>query len=139
MEIVFRESLTWAGARSGVAYEKDPLPISVWEEGCAWRNAGLRSLSDVGKNYRISYMSAHISGQRAAILADLAIAPIPVSACTDGIVSLGDKQGLPVLPDYAIGLILTSKLTMPAKAAADHLRASFETHNRLAIKQADCG
>lgn len=135
MEIVFSEGLTWAGARSGVAYEKNPVPVSVWEDGCAWRNAGLKSLEESGKNYRVSYMSAHISGQRAAILADLAIAPIPVSACTDGIISLGARHGIPALPDYAIGLVLAKKLSKPAKAAANHLRASFETHNLSSVRQ----
>ncbi|MFK7892195.1 MAG: LysR family transcriptional regulator, partial [Granulosicoccus sp.] len=83
-ETVYTEALTWAGARGGVAYEKNPLPISVWEEGCAWRNSGLQSLQACGRSYRIAFMSAHISGQRAAVLADLVIAPLPVSACTNG-------------------------------------------------------
>jgi DNA-binding transcriptional LysR family regulator len=135
-EIVFREALTWAGARSGVACEKNPLPVSVWEEGCAWRNAGIQSLEDKGREYRIAFMSAHISGQRAAILADLAVAPIPISSCTNGIVSLGEKQGMPALQDYAIGLVLTSELSKPAEAAADHLRASFEAQNFPTLQQA---
>lgn len=136
IEVVFREALTWAGARSGVACEKNPLPVSVWEEGCAWRHAGLQSLEDKGRDYRIAFMSAHISGQRAAILADLAVAPIPISACTNGIVSLGEKQGMPGLKDYAIGLVQASKLSKPAEAAADHLRASFEAQHFPALQQA---
>jgi len=125
IEIVFTEPLTWAGARSGIACEQDPIPISVWEDGCAWRDVGLQSLEKLGKNYRVSYMSAHISGQRAAILADLAIAPIPVSSCVDGIVSLGEKQGLPALPEYGLGLLLSKTLSKPAEAAANHIRASL--------------
>jgi DNA-binding transcriptional LysR family regulator len=136
VEIVFREALTWAGARNGVAYEKDPLPVSVWEEGCAWRNAGLKSLADDRRNYRIAFRSAHISGQRAAILADLAVAPIPASACTNGIICLGRKQGMPTLGDYAMGMLLASKLSKPAEAAAEHLRASFAAHTNPAFKQA---
>lgn len=125
IEVLFQERLTWAGARNGVAYELDPLPISVWEEGCAWRNAGLQSLQEKKRNFRIAFMSAHISGQRAAILADLAIAPIPISACVNGVVELCEADGLPTLKDYALGMILADDLSAPALAAAEHLRASF--------------
>ncbi len=125
MEILFEEPLTWAGMRHGIAHEQNPLPISVWEEGCSWRNAGIKSLADCKRDYRIALMSAHIAGQRAAILADLAVAPIPVSACVNGIVALGPQQGLPTLGNYVLGMIISDRISKPAEAAADHLRACF--------------
>lgn len=128
MEILLEEPLTWAGVRHGIAHEQNPLPISVWEEGCAWRNAGLESLAKSKRDYRIAFMSAHIAGQRAAIMADLAVAPIPVSACVNGIVALGEQQGLPSPGKYALGMILSDQISRPAEAAADHLRACFATH-----------
>lgn len=135
VEIIFQERLTWAGARNGVAYEKDPLPISVWEEGCAWRNTGLKSLQNRQRDYRIAFMSAHISGQRAAIMADLAVAPIPASSCIGNIVELGEEHNLPQLTNYALGMVLTKKPTKPAIAAADHLRASFAAKEPPELKQ----
>lgn len=128
MEIVFRERLVWAGARNGVAYEKKPLPISVWEEGCSWRDAALDGLQSMGIDYRIAFMSAHISGQRAAILADLAVAPIPASCCVNGIIDLTGKAELPALSDYAMAMIVTKKPSAAAKAAAQHLRESLTVH-----------
>ena len=125
MELIHREKLAWAGAKNGVAYEQSPLPISVWEEGCSWRNAGLTSLINSDKDYRVAFMSAHISGQRAAILADLAVAPIPVSCCVNGIVALTEKHGLPSLQDYGLGMILSREPTSSVAAAAQHLRDSF--------------
>ena len=125
IEIVFRERLVWAGVKNGVAHEQHPLPVSVWEDSCSWRSAGLQSLDEIGRDYRIAYLSAHISGQRAAILADLAIAPIPASCCINGIVALGEKQGLPALTDYALGMMISKAPSPPVLAAADHLRASF--------------
>ncbi len=124
-EVLFREPLVWAGARNGIAWERDPVPISVWEEGCSWRAQALQSLKKVKRDYRIAFMSAHISGQRAAMLADLAIAPIPLSSCEHGIVKLGKQHGLPMLKDYALALDITSKPTEAVEAAADHLRASM--------------
>ncbi len=125
MEILLEEPLTWAGAHNGIAHEQTPLPISVWDEGCSWRTAGLKSLEAGKRDYRIAYMSAHISGQRAAIMADLAVAPIPVSACVDGIVPLGEQHGLPSPGNYTLGMVLSDRISRPAEAAADHLRACF--------------
>lgn len=125
VEIVFRESLTWAGARNGIAFEKNPLPISVWEGGCSWRSAGLKSLELSKRDYRVAFMSAHISGQRAAILADLAVAPIPISSCTEGIMALNEGHGLPSLGEYGLGLAVSKNPSKPVLVAAEHLRSGF--------------
>ncbi|GIL00950.1 MAG: LysR family transcriptional regulator [Alphaproteobacteria bacterium] len=124
-EILFRERLVWACAKGGVAAEQDPLPVSVWEEGCIWRKAGLSRLEAQGRDYRIAFLSAHISGQRAAVLADLAVAPIPSSALNGMVVEADPKYGLPELPEYALGMIVAENASAPVLAAADHLRASF--------------
>lgn len=127
VEKIFQEKLTWAGARNGVAFECRPLPISVWEEGCSWRNSGIESLQSAGIDFRIAFMSAHLAGQRAAMLADLAIAPVPLSACDNRIIPLGETDGLPPLDDCALGLLVCEKASKPVWAAADHLRAVFAT------------
>lgn len=124
-EILFRERLVWAVCRGGVAAERKPLPLSVWEEGCVWRKAGIEGLDAVDRAWRVAFQSAHISGQRAAILADLAVAPIPESSVRGDIVEAPEKYGLPMLPSYALGLMIGPDPSPAVKAAADHLRASF--------------
>ncbi len=124
VETLIEERLVWAGLKGGIAAERLPLPISVWEEGCVWRNAGISSLEQAGIGYRVAFQSANISGQKAAILADLAVAPIPISALNDTIIQVG-KGRLPPLPSYALGLVVADGLSSPARAAVDHLRASF--------------
>lgn len=123
-EVLIREKLVWAGLRGGIAAETNPLPISVWEEGCVWRNAGITGLEKSGIEHRIAFQSANISGQKAAILADLAIAPIPEASLGGNIIEVG-KGRLPPLPEYALGLVTAEQLSSPAQAAADHLRSSF--------------
>ncbi|NKB27913.1 MAG: LysR family transcriptional regulator [Rhodobacteraceae bacterium] len=125
IEVLMREQLVWAALAGGVAAEQDPLPVSVWEECCVWRKAGLEGLEAQNRAYRIAFQSAHISGQRAAILADLAVAPIPVSGLGGQIVEARPKCGLPPLPDYGLGLVVGDNVSPPVCAAADHLRASF--------------
>ncbi|NNE79116.1 MAG: LysR family transcriptional regulator [Silicimonas sp.] len=124
-EVVYREQLVWAACRGGVAAEQNPLPVSVWDEGCAWRKAALGELDAQGRSWRVAFQSAHISGQRAAVLADLAIAPIPVSSTGGNIIEAPAHYGLPKLPKYALGLLIADDLNPAVSAAADHLRASF--------------
>lgn len=122
IEPVISEQLTWAGLKNGIAFEKRPLPVSVWEEGCSWRHSGLTSLEEANIDYRVAFMSAHISGQRAAVLADLAIAPIPVSCCVNDIIALSESDGLPTLGTYGVGMVVQKKPSEPAQAAAEHIK-----------------
>lgn len=124
-EVVFREQLIWAACKGGVAAEQSPLPVSVWEEGCAWRKAALGRLDKENRPWRVAFQSAHISGQRAAVLADLAVAPIPISSVGGDIVEAPAHFGLPELPSYALGLLVTEDPNPAVTAAVDHLRASF--------------
>ena len=124
-EILMTEQLVWAACRGGTAASREPLPVSVWEEGCAWRIAGLDGLDAQKRPWRIAFQSAHISGQKAAILADLAVAPLPAATLGGDIVEAPVKYGLPRLPKYALGLVVRTDPTPAIEAAADHLRASF--------------
>jgi DNA-binding transcriptional LysR family regulator len=126
-EILLTEPIVWGGAKGGCAHLREPLPLSLWEEGCAWRANALEALGRIGRDYRVAYMSAHTAGQRAAILADLAVAPLPKSFIGDDIVALGPDEGLPELANYNLAMIVSSEATAPVKAAADHIRATFET------------
>src|SRR5690606_39971650 len=53
VEVLLDEELVWAGAKCGTAYRRDPLPLSIWEEGCAWRGNALEGLESSGRPYRI--------------------------------------------------------------------------------------
>lgn len=125
-EVLLTEPVVWGGARGGTAHLREPLPVSLWEEGCVWRADALEALGSAGRDYRVAYMSAHTAGQRAAILADLAVAPLPKSFIGDDIVALGPDEGLPVLSNYNLAMIVAHDASPPVQAAADHIRATFE-------------
>jgi DNA-binding transcriptional LysR family regulator len=125
-EVLLSEPIVWGGAKGGCAHLRDPLPVSLWEEGCAWRIRALDALSESGRDYRVAYMSAHTAGQRAAILADLAVAPLPRSFIGEDVVALDDKDGLPNLGTYNLVMIVAPHASAPVQAAADHIRATME-------------
>lgn len=125
-EILLTEKIVWGGARGGCAHLREPLPVSLWEEGCAWRIRALDALAEEGRSYRVAYMSAHTAGQRSAILADLAVAPLPQSFIGEDIVALGAKDGLPDLGTYNLVMIVAPDASAPVRACADHIRATME-------------
>ncbi|ODT08438.1 MAG: LysR family transcriptional regulator [Mesorhizobium sp. SCN 65-20] len=128
-EVLLTEPIVWAGAKGGCAHMREPLPVSLWEEGCAWRAGALEALGREGRNYRVAYMSAHTAGQRAAILSDLAVAPLPKSFLGEELVELGPKDGMPEIGNYSLAMIVAPEASAPVKAAAEHIRAAFETFN----------
>ncbi len=124
-EVLFREKLVWAGLKGGVAAEQTPLPVSVWEECCVWRKAALAGLQMQNRDYRITFKCAHIAGQKAGILADLAIAPLPASSCEGRIVAIDESFGLPEMADYSLTMLVAKNAGAPVKAVANHFRAIF--------------
>jgi DNA-binding transcriptional LysR family regulator len=124
-EVIHSEKLVWAGAKCGTAHLRDPLPISVWEDGCVWRQDAITQLEKHKRSYRIAYASAHTMAQRAAVVSDLAIAPFPRSYLTDDMQVLGPKEGLPELISFDIRLLTAPHLSIPGKAVAESIREAF--------------
>jgi DNA-binding transcriptional LysR family regulator len=124
-EVIHSERLVWAGAKCGNAYLRDPLPISVWEDGCVWRQDAISQLDRHKRSYRIAYASSHTMAQRAAVVSDLAIAPFPLSYVTSDMQVLGAKEGLPELISFDIRLLTAPHLSAPAKAVAESMREAF--------------
>jgi DNA-binding transcriptional LysR family regulator len=125
-EVLLTEPIIWGGAKGGSAHLRKPLPVSVWEEGCAWRADAIEALGREGVEYRVAYMSAHTAGQRSAILADLAVAPLPRSFIGDDIVALGPENGLPALSNYNLAMMVAPDASGPVRAVAEHIRATME-------------
>lgn len=128
VEIVLEEPLVWTGVKGGCAHLSDPLPVSMWEEGCAWRSNAVSALTTVGRDYRVAYMSSHSAGQKAAVLADLAIAPFPKSLVEAPLTPLAEADGLPALSTYCIGLITGTTAGEAAHAVAAHVKSAFQDH-----------
>jgi DNA-binding transcriptional LysR family regulator len=125
-EIIHTEKLVWAGAKCGHAHLRDPLPISVWEEGCVWRQDAISQLEKHKRPYRIAYASAHTMAQRAAVLSDLAIAPFPRSYLGEDMVVLGAQEGLPELFSFDVRLVTSPQLSVPARAVAENIRGFYD-------------
>ncbi|PCM45921.1 LysR substrate-binding domain-containing protein [Marinobacter sp. ANT_B65] len=123
-EVVHEEPLVWAGREGASAFLRTPLPVAVAHEGCSWRRMTLRALDSAGKPYRIAYTCEHCSGQEAAMVADLAVAPFPKSLVRPPLKEIVN-QDLPEIGSYQLALVRrgSSQLT---DALALHVKGAFK-------------
>jgi DNA-binding transcriptional LysR family regulator len=126
ISVVHRERLVWAGLRHGCADEQRPLPLALSNVGCAWRTMALEALDRAGIEYRIAYTSRHYIGQLAAVLAGLAIAPLPRQVVTSDLKMIGEESGLPQLGHYEIELRRAPAAAGPlVDALVEHVENNF--------------
>lgn len=123
-EVVHEEPLVWAGREGSSAYQRSPLPIAMAHEGCAWRRMTLRALDKAGIPYRIAYTCEHCSGQEAAMLADLAVAPFPKSLIRPPLKEVAGDT-LPDIGFYQLALVRRGSNPLN-DALASHVKEAFQ-------------
>lgn len=123
--VVYEEPLVWAGAAGGCAVEIEPLPVALAAAGCAWRKSAMEALDSAGLPYRVAYTSEYYEAQKAAVTADLAIAPLPCSLVEPPFEVLGPGRGLPKLGVCRIALRVGRNPSAAAQALADRIAESY--------------
>ena len=129
-EVVYSEPLVWACREGGIAPRRSPLPLALANHGCAWRRSALKALDRVGIAYRVAYTSENCSGQEAAMLADLAIAPFPSSLVRAPLRKVDPAIGLPPLGEYQVLLIRRAGIGPAGEALAGHVVEAFRSLRR---------
>lgn len=124
-QIIHAEPLVWVGARDGSACSRTPVPLAMSAHGCPWRAAALAALDRGGRAYRIAYTSETGAGQLAAVMADLAIAPLPISLVSDQHRKLTGKDGFGEIGPYQLRLQTIPDIGSAGLAFSEHVRASF--------------
>ncbi len=126
-EIIRREPLLWVGSQRHAAHEIDPLPVALGRPNCNWRRAALDGLEFVGRRHRLLYVSWNSTAVGAAVLAGLAVSVLPESALRPGMRVLGEREGLPRLPEVEIGLLRARGASLPVvDALTGHIVSSLD-------------
>ena len=120
---LWRGPLLWVGTEEMA--RRRPLPLTLATTGCTWRNAAIAALEKADVPWRMAYTAASLSGSLAVALAGLAITVAMPAPLPDGLRQLGAAEGLPPLPDFAIGL-LRGPGTPVAEALARHIEENFQ-------------
>ncbi|ARU93956.1 LysR substrate-binding domain-containing protein [Tatumella citrea] len=119
------DSLVWVGARGGNACMKNPLPVSMVADTCAFRPVVLTALENSGLTWRTLSENGSIDATRATVRADLAVTVWLRTTVPADLVILSETETLPALPAFAINLYRSAK--QPA-AAAEALTTKIRQH-----------
>ena len=95
--VLRREPLMWVAGEGSNAIDRRPLPIGVFHEGCVLRTAAIAALAGAQIPWRAAFIGSSFSALRHAVMSGIAIAPLPRSAVTPGLLEIRDV--LPPLPD----------------------------------------
>lgn len=97
--LLWSEPLIWATAAQPLTPISQPLPLALFPEPCAYREAALLHLAQAGIAQRTSMLCTSTNALRSAVLSGIAIAPMPLSQLVAGISVLSAEYGLPPLPN----------------------------------------
>ncbi|MCC5884385.1 MAG: LysR family transcriptional regulator [Halomonas sp.] len=102
---LWREPLVWAWSAQASKELPSPLPLALFPEPCPYREIALAQLAMAGIAQRTAMLCMSGASLHAAAATGFAIAPMPLSQLTPGLVALSSEHGLPSLPDAHIMLV----------------------------------
>ncbi len=102
--VLLREPVVWAASADEGDFSRDPVPLALFHPPCRFRSWAIGALADAGRSYRVNYSSVSFTGIETAVRAGLAVAAIPRSNVSPGLRILGEADGFPPLPDYAMAM-----------------------------------
>lgn len=105
-ELLLRDPLVWVGARGGEAHLRQPLPVSFGSPVCAFRASAIAALAAIGRDWRPMCEASALDALKATLYADIAVAPMLLSAVPQGLTVLEVEDGLPALPPFCINMHL---------------------------------
>jgi DNA-binding transcriptional LysR family regulator len=127
---LLEDELVWAGAVNGAASGRDPLPVSLGDDKCAFRPAVLKALRAAGRDWRPVCEVSSMEPLLASIEADLAIAPLLRSTIPHYLQPLDRDRRLPRLPKFFINLYLPpARQSEIALELARHISQEFEARS----------
>lgn len=114
LDVIRLERFVWVASPNHIAWQTDPLPVALFEPGCAARMNVLQALGDADRSYRCTYSSASLLGLIAVVQAGLAVAGLAQRSVPPSLRVIGANEGLPALPDLEIGILRNPLSTTPA-------------------------
>lgn len=136
--VVLRTSPTaWIGSANYVHDAAAPLPLVLADEPSIFRRMALNALEQARLPWHTNYVAPNLVGIRAAVRAGLGITARSVEFLSPDMRVLGEKDGLPMLPDVTYFLWIRDDLINPlVRHVYDMLIAQMGL-NESASAQAD--
>ncbi len=116
-DIIRREGLHWVTSDLHDTHNLDPLPLAMGPLSCTWRKAAIMALDDIGRRYRIAYVSGSAVATSGAVTAGLAVSVMSGSTIRPEMRVLTNEDGFPDLPPVDIALLRADYAKLPVHDA----------------------
>ena len=127
-ELLKRERLVWATSSTHSAQLQDVLPLAICAEDCCWSNQAIRTLKQMGRQYRIAYQARNHAVIASTVIAGLAVTAIAESGLRPGMRTLGPDEGFGELGTSDILLLKPQPaLSSAAEILSQHICDSLAT------------
>jgi DNA-binding transcriptional LysR family regulator len=117
-EALFVEPLVWLAAPDWAPPAGEPLPLAFLSAPCGVRAAAVRALEHASIDWDETFVGGGMAAIGAAISAGLAVSALAWRAAPPGVVDVGQKFGLPPLPESHV--VMYSRVR--ERRSADALR-----------------
>ena len=92
--LLFHEPMVWVGSAQFDIWNRNPLPIAVYEAASLGRRSAINALAVQGRPYKVVYNSSSLAGQIAAVESGLAVAALTQCSAPGHLKVLGMEHGL---------------------------------------------
>jgi DNA-binding transcriptional LysR family regulator len=116
------ERLAWVTSRKHpVAFDRDPLPLVMSEQGCLYRARMIHAAETAGRSWHMAYTSPNLAGIQAAVAAGLGVSILPEVATLPAHRALTRADGFPAITNTAVALVLAADPSPAARRLAELL------------------
>jgi len=136
-EVICRDTPIWAASPVHAVHRQNPVPLALYRDGCLFRRWATGALDELGRPWRLAYVSPSLATVEAAVEAGLAISVFKRSTVSPRLRRLTRRDGFPPFPDVDITLhVRSGGVSRQTAALADHLTRSLRAwHGDAAHKK----
>ena len=126
------EQLRWvASQRHPVNFNRDPVPLVMFEQGCLYRNRMIHAIEAGGRSWHIAYTSPNLPGIQAAVSVGLGVSILPEIASLSDHHVLKFKDGFPRITNTELALVAAADASPATRRLAEVLAEYCSTvHSR---------
>src|SRR5262249_9451849 len=119
------ERLSWVTShKNPVAFDRDPLPLVMFEQGCLYRNRMIHAAEAAGRAWHIAYTSPNLRGIQAAVSVGLGVSILPTLAILPKHRVLHAEDGFPAITNTEVALVAAADPS-PATRRLGEILAEF--------------
>lgn len=133
-EVLHIEPLKWVCSKTSNVYNKRPIPLALFSEGCGDRDIALRALNIKNIDYRINFISTSHAGILAAISSGTCVTAMLVSTIDSSFKILNEEDGYPQLASLELSIAYRDQAEdQPSHLFAQLVRDYFNHQKALKI------